>query len=631
MCITMFNETPARQSAVGLFLPNVDTSFTDGLKAALESARDNTNYDSIQDFGKILMDDQAFESYKDIMFGDVLGDAVLEGNTTFSQLSANTENGIDQGYMGYHDAKLEQLIQNTKSVLYEASTVGQLQPIVALTMPLLKKAYIKAAYKDAIQTVTADKMLINIGFERDFLKDRAGKKYYLPDLFYPENEDEFKTVLTGTVGKQISAAYYPATGVLPINELNLLTESGGSLATRDVLGYDLKIKAVTMKVPCATTATLAATQASPAGVKSIASDGTKTYYFDASGFITVPVTGLNIKPNYQTATFSGKVTSPSLLLAQAEANTDYIVGQIEFYSGLVSIACTAGLVQTIQFDGHLSSANNDVGTELDRERHNEQIPIPEQERLNTGLTVEKIKDEKMLSNIDITVETVSKLSDTCYQFKDTNTKLFLESSFQDTLLDPSGTRNPMGYNVQLADTIKFELTQPDRYMLPQSEWRTTQLRFYLEKYLIQFVQKLRNSNMMVVMVANPTMISYLENVTWVVDEQTKVGGVKLDYKFGVTTIAGVRLHVISTMKETYKKGFRLIGFPLTEEIITYRKYDYSFFIENNYRNVNTPLIPNVMVAQRYLNYEYLPMQSEMYFDEVRNDVNGANAQGFAIC
>ncbi len=149
-----------------------------------------------------------------------------------------------------------------------------------------------------------------------------------------------------------------------------------------------------------------------------------------------------------------------------------------------------------------------------------------------------------------------------------------------------------------------------------------------KKYIIQFVQKLRNSNMMVVLVANPTMISYLDNISWVVDEATKVGGVKLDYKFGVTTIAGCRVHVISTQKETFAKGFRLIGYPLTEEIITYRKYDYSFFIENNYRNVNTPLIPNVMVAQRYLNYEFLPLQSEMYFTEIRNGAD--NGRGYVI-
>ncbi len=614
--LNMFeSQVSAKDSAVGFFLPNQDSSFTDGLKAAMEATADATNYTAVKDFEKIISDDTVFDTYRDIMFGDVLGDqAVDEGSTTFSAISANCENNLDLGYMGMHDEKLGQLIDNTRQALYEASTVGQLQPIVALTMPLMKKAYIKAAYKDAIQTVTADKMLVNIGFERDFLKDRAGKKYYLPDLFYPENESGYREVLKGTVGKEIPSTLYPKTGVLPFNNLNLLEEAGGSLATRDVLGYDLHIASVTMKVPCAK-----AVDDAPDGVT-----------IDASGFKTVTISGLNIKPNYQTATFSGEVRTPSLSKAQATDNVDTLVGSIQFYSGEVSVACTAGLIQQVSFGGHLSSANNDVGTELDRERHNEQIPIPEQERLNTGLTVEKIRDEKMLSNIDVTVDTVSKLSDTCYQFKDTNTKLFLEDSFQQALLDANGSRNPMGYTIGLADSIKFELTKPERYMLPQSEWRTTQLRYYLEKYIIQFVQKLKNSNMMVVLVANPTMISYLDDVKWVVDEQTKVGGVKLDYKFGVTTIAGVRVHIISTMKETLSKGFRLIGFPLTEEIITYRKYDYSFFIENNYRNLNTPLIPNVMVAQRYLNYEYLPMQSEMYFDEVRNDAT-TRARGYAIC
>ena len=617
-----------KQNAVGLFQPNVDTSFTDGLKVAFEAVRDTTRYNPIKNFQDILGDNQAFESYRDIMFGDVLGDHPIAESTTYSYLSENSENNIDMGYTDLHNAKLDQLIENVKQTLYEASTVGQLEPIVALTLPLMKKAYIKSAYKDAIPTLTADKMLINIGYERDFLKDREGKKYYLPDLFYPENEDEYLEILKGTVGKPISNKFYPENigsgnniteTALPFSNLNLLEASGGSLATRDVLGYDLMIDKVMMQVPVATTA---------AG----AVDG-KT--FDVSGYKVIEISGLKIKPHYQTATFTGEVRQKTLIIPAeneepAPDTVDTLTGTIEFYSGKISLACTAGLIKKVHFTGHLSSANNDVGVELDRERRNEQIPIPEQERLNTGLTVEKIRDEKMLSNIDVTVETVSKLSDTCYQFKDTNTKLFLEESFKNAVEDVTGSRNPMGYTIQLADSIKFELKKPDRYLLPQSEWRTAQLRYYLEKYIIQFVQKLKNANIMVVMVANPTMISYLENINWITDERTKVGGVKLDYKFGVTTIAGTRLHVISTMKETFAKGFRLIGYPLTQEFITYRKYDYSFFIENNYRNINTPLIPNVMVAQRYLNYEYLPLQSEMYFDEVRNDAE-VRMQGYAIC
>lgn len=613
-----FNDSNVARGSVGLFTPNVDTSFHDGLRAAFESVASTTQFDPIDDYVKILKDDMAFESYRDIMFGDILGDESLDGvSESYSRLSANCEQA-DMGYMALNAQKIEQLIDNTREqIVNEASTVGMLQPIVALTLPLMKKAYIKCAYKDAIQTVTADKMIVNIAYERDFLKDRAGKKYYIPDIFYPENEDVYREIQKSTVGKPIPNKWYPQSGTIPMNKLNLLTEAGGSLATRDVLGYDLAISAVKMKVACPTTST------DPDTID------TDPKYWDASGFKEVEVVGLNVKPNYQTATFSAEVRTPSLKKSIKDDSVDQIVGSIDFYTGEVSVACTNGLVQQVQFSGHLSSANNDVGTELDRERHNEQIPIPEQERINTGLTVEKIRNEKMLSNIDVTVDVVSKLSDTCYQMNDTNTKIFVEESYQNAKQDVEGSRNPMGYRVRLADSIKFELTKPERYMVPQSEWRTKQLQYYLEKYISVFVQKLKNSNMMIVLVANPTIVSYLQDVRWVVDDQTKVGGVKMDYKFGVTTIAGTRIHVISTMKESLEKGFRILGYPLTEEIITYRKYNYSFFIENNYRNANTPLTPNVMVAQSYLNYEYLPLQSEMFFEEMR-DKPEVRQQGYAI-
>lgn len=339
------NDVVARLGAVGLFQPNVDTSFTDGLKAALEAARDTTHYNPIQDFKNILQDDHAFESYRDIMFADVLGDRPVAESTTYSYLSDNTENNLDLGYMSLHNEKLDQLIENTKQALYEASTVGQLEPIVALTLPLMKKAYIKSAYKDAIPTLTADKMLINIGYERDFLKDRTGKKYYLPDIFYPENEDTYIEVIKGTVGKPISDKFYPELppATLPFADLNLLEESGGSLATRDVLGYDLMIDQVQMKVPVAKTAE-----------ESI--DG-KT--FDASGFKVITVKGLKIKPDFRTRTFTGEVCQPSLIKGDDTVTVDTILGLIDFYSGKVSITCLLGLIQKVHFSGHLSCTKSE--------------------------------------------------------------------------------------------------------------------------------------------------------------------------------------------------------------------------------------------------------------------------------
>ena len=53
---------------------------------------------------------------------------------------------------------------------------------------------------------------------------------------------------------------------------------------------------------------------------------------------------------------------------------------------------------------------------------------------------------------------------------------------------------------------------------------------------------------------------------------------------------------------------RIVAYPLTEELITFKHYKYSLNIENMYRNPNTPLIPNIMATQRYKTVELLPVQ-----------------------
>ena len=62
--------------------------------------------------------------------------------------------------------------------------------------------------------------------------------------------------------------------------------------------------------------------------------------------------------------------------------------------------------------------------ELDRERKNIQYTISEKERFNTGITIERIRDEKALANIDTTVELVADMTEVCAQTKDSNIKEF---------------------------------------------------------------------------------------------------------------------------------------------------------------------------------------------------------------
>ena len=140
--------------------------------------------------------------------------------------------------------------------------------------------------------------------------------------------------------------------------------------------------------------------------------------------------------------------------------------------------------------------------------------------------------------------------------------------------------------------------------------------------MISYIKtKLRDERIMIAISANSYVVELLnatdDDIRWVLNSDSNIGGVKLDYKFGVMTVDGTRVHIIASQKETVEKGFRITVIPLTDTVITYRRYEYSFNIETNYRNALTPLTPNIMCVQRYENIEVLPVQSCLYIKQYR--------------
>ena len=588
----LLNQEQKPSTLVGLINTADDMDFSEKLKTVHESFKRTHNVDLLQhrDFEDVLRYDTMFENYRTDLLGDVIDTTVAE---SFAGIGA----AQSSEYFAQHSAKFAQMVDNVRNELVtEAANAGQLAPVVSLTFPLLKKAYIKTAYKDVIQTVVSSGPAVKIGMEREFMKNRAGEKFYTPDIFYPENEDKLMELRGQMMGTAIPTDLYPKTGTLPIHELNMLTEAGGSLQNRDSLSNDFCISAVTIKVPTDTTP------------------------------VEVEVKGLDIRPRLETGTFSKRITAKSQKTGDTTEVVDILSGVVDFYQGKVSISSTAGLITKVRFGGHLSSQyNNNTFVETDRERFTQEYTIAEQERLNTGFTAEQIRSSKVLANIDVAASAVSSMSDNCAQLKDSYSKKWLQDSFTNATANTgrSAIAKQFGYDLALTQNVEFPLTPPVEYNLPESEWRTKQLRWYMDRLLSYMVQRIKFCEMMLVMVANPFNISMIEeDIKWVVDDNTKIGGIKLDYRFGIMSVGGKRVMVVSSQKESIEKGFRILCYPLTEEVITHRMYDYTFFIENNYRNPNTPNVPNVMVAQSYLLMEIVPLQAEFAFKEYKSGIYG---------
>ena len=578
-------------ACIGSFQVQENGGFKDKFKATYEEFHSSMNINPLDNMKMILSQEGLYNQFKSSLFDDVLES---ENPTSYGSFG-NTAN---DEYVALHSDKLSQMIENTRqTLLQEASTAGIIEPIVGLTMPLLKKEYIANQFKDMMQVLVAPKPIIRYAYERRFLKNAKGEKMFFPECFYDGSYSEFTDA---TIGKNITSEWYPkAGGSFPIVELDILEESGGSLSRRDALGYDFCIDAIKVQVPSD-------------------ADG---------GSEEVIVEGLRIKPDYSSRTFKGEsIEIPSKKAAISTPNRVFITGMVDMYTSKTTITLIGAddeiVPLGIRFGGHLSNANNDIIVELDKERHNEQITISEKERLNTGLTLEKIKDEKALENIDVTAEIVNDMGDVCAQTADSNMQRYLEDSFNKTkVIQSTRVFQPMGYTFKFADEYEFDMAQPSTYMIPESQWRSEQLRYYFGRVISYLKTKLKDERVMFAISANSFVIELLSatdsGVRWVLDSSSNIGGVKLDYKFGVMTVDGTRLHIVATQKETIEKGFRIVAIPLTDTVITYRKYDYSFNIETNYRNPLTPNIPNIMCVQRYEMIDVLPFQSCLAIKQYR--------------
>ena len=219
---------------VGSFTMDADRDFKDNLMATMENFQQTYQMSPVFDFTRIIQNDVLFVAYKNSMFSDLLDPAM---ETSFAHCDDGT------GFMSVNADKLDQLVNNTRDeMVAEAANVGQLVPIVALTLPILKKEYLAMNFKDVLQTVVADKPDIKIAYERKFLKDVQGNKYYIPDIFYDKS---YREITDKSVGKEVSSKWYTE---LPLQELDMLAESGGSLERRDQLSYDFRVKAVKVDV-----------------------------------------------------------------------------------------------------------------------------------------------------------------------------------------------------------------------------------------------------------------------------------------------------------------------------------------------------------------------------------------------
>ena len=540
-----YNEVnPTR--VVGSFVESRNEDFNNQLVSINETFKGSFGLDPIEESLRIYKDDVIFEQYKEMLLGDLF------------------EASMGDKYLDLLPAKIEQLVENSKfEIVNEAYGVAQLSPVVGYTLPIIKKNMLECIAKDIMMTEVPDAPVIKVAFERKFLKDKNGKKYYIPEIFYDKSYKEASEMAKGT--PIMADAIQAPLDEFPLMENSMLAAGQQVRKGQDSFAYDLAIEEVV---------------------------------FDG-----ITVKGLNIKPDIENdGVFYKEVRDGE--------NRCVIVGRVDFYNGTVSCSSLDGKLETVKFVGHISNQFNDNSLDMDRERTPQTWEIPEGERINTALTIEKIRDWKAMANIDITPEIVNDIATTLTQFEDSSAMDFLETSLE-RWIDKKDL--PYGYTKGFVQTATFDCNVTSG-MLTQSDYIEKELKFRFNKLVSQLKDILKTNEIMFVAYGHPDNRELFNSaVKWVVDQNTRVGGVQLDYKFGVMTESGNRIHFLSSLKCARDIGVRIVAYPTTANHITFKHYKYSFNIENTYRHPQVDRVPNIMGTHRYLSTEMLPVQARMEF------------------
>lgn len=588
----------ANTNIVGSFTHDKNKEFKDTVKAVFEGFNDDYQMNLWDDCTKILKNEVLKESYKGQLLGDVL------------------EESFNDSWYDMHKDKLEQLFENTALEIVTESQMGMMNPIVGFSLPILKKNYYENISKDIVMTEVPDKPIVRVAWERGFLKDAEGNKYYIPECFY---DNSYKKVYGQTVGVDIyeyfnrdgSASSSTGRRPIPITSLEdysivkeVSPHKQDAIKRRESLAADFCIAELDIAIP-------------EVDVTDEAGTTTKET-------VTYTVKGLNIQPDFSALAQGSFMYKLNTTIPAVEANDassikghdaiqvkDTIFGQVDTYYGTLTLTSAKDLVTGVIPGGHLSNENNERTVELDYERQAEEWKIQDGPKLNSGLTLEKIKDTKALLDIDITSKIISDMTTVLTNFEDNGILDFLDGSYTRW---KDKTDLPFGFGSHIAngkfvEESKFSCVPQMGLQVTQSNYIESELKFNLDRLLDQLKTKLNNKDVMFVVYAHPNNITLLNSaVRWVVDEDTKIGGCQLDYRFGILTNSKTRVHVLSSQKVPQKNGFRIVAYPLTKEVITFKHFKYSFNIENSYNNPLTPLTPNIMATQRVKTVELLPVQ-----------------------
>jgi hypothetical protein len=438
--------------------------------------------------------------------------------------------------------QLSNLFDNKINDFMEQAGVGQLLPIKAIDFPIMVKNQVKQSFKDVVNEEITPNVVIKKQIEHKvvYAKRDPSKVWEYPQCFF---NDEFKELALYGEGTPLDTKAME----LPMYNKPIIEElTSASLPDRERITLNLQIDAV--------------------DVASETEDAT-----DITIKLNVPMY-VNLADG---AWIGGRLTNVKYLDGETEKTlNDVLSGFVDWTTNTVTLTSASGEVKAVHFSGKLSNEGNENTVRFAYRREDREFKVGEGFKADAAYSLEQLQEHKALLNMDLYQKTYTDLTQLITDMEDSKGFDWLDDEFKkyDGLdLDPLQW-NPLVKKTSFDCDCKYATVA-----LP-SEYIAKELKFKIDRFLIDISDDVKMDNMKFVLYGNPRYISLIDPaVNWVFRTGDRVGGVKLDYSYGVMTSGETTIYVVATKKLNAKthRSLRLIPFAPEGETITFKRYKFS--------------------------------------------------------
>ena len=560
----------ARNNVIGnIVAADADAGFKDEVKGVFESYT-ASGVDLLNELPSIIASPKTKTEFIE----------ALTESMTNSPLFTNPLAAQRPFYKNYTE-RVDQLMSNTLDSVATESVMTGYAPIVAYNPFFLKKQWIDCVWKDVLMTEIPKTPVVEFGMERRYLKDMEGNEYPLPESLY--DADLVKSLMDAATGLNIKEEPIEISKCRGLNLIDPKYIPG-------VIAGDHTVELTQGITIC----------------KVVLEDSEGTEHTIPTN-IGIDITNHNFVKGgirYDVLNDDGTVK---------ETVTDELVGKVDFKSGKVTVMSSTDAVKSVCFRGKTANRYNQRALDVIRRVENIEWVMPESgPRIDSAVTIEDAADALALQNIDVIADNINIMGSTLANFEDAEIQKFLLDSYEAQKAGAAAgiVYNELGDNTMVVeagyDTLPYE-----GYSITIPDWLKG-AREYFERLIGAMKVKLRSTNMVIVAVAHPNIIRFLQDgINWVFSDDTQISGVKLNYNFGIYTSAQDRVHILTSLRLREEDGIRFVAIPLTQELITFKHYKYNVTIDRNYRHPLYSLTPNIMATQRTLTKEIFPVQGKM--------------------